>query len=221
MAAKPVKITVTGLSFLCDRRLIWVILLVFFLSPFINPSVVEGARGSSVPQEIGRQRAPKREDQLDVPPAFVSGSVFPREHLFSDIQASPTGSVHSGQASRKEEGMNRDQCVRHSLPDDQMQFSISFASVRTVQHPVASVRTVQNSVASVRPVQKSVSVQEVFCKAQRGKYKKSLSLSSLACDNEFHHQQVQDLQQVIKMECLSAGGEVRQQWRWQLKNSKM
>ena len=176
MAAKPVKITVTGLSFLCDRRLIWVILLVFFLSPFINPSVVEGWRGSSVPQEIGRQRAPKREDQLEVPPAFVSGSVFPREHLFSDIQAFLTGSVHSGQASRKEEGMNRDQRVRHSLPDDQMQFSISFASVRTVQHPVASVRsTVQNSVASVRTVQKSVSVQEVFRKAQRGKYK---SLSS-------------------------------------------
>lgn len=179
MAAKPVKITVTGLSFLCDRRLIWVILLVFFLSPFINPRVVEGARGSSVPQEIGRQRAPKREDQLEVPPAFVSGSVFPREYLFSDIQASPTGSVHSGQASRKEEGMNRDQRVRHSFPDDQMQ-----SSVRTVQHPVASVRTVQNSVASVRTVQKSVSVQEVFRKAQRGKYKKSISLSSPACENE-------------------------------------
>ena len=185
MAAKPVKVTMTGLSFLCDWRLIGVmILMVFFQGPFVIPSVVEGWRGSSVPQEIGRQRAPKREDQLDVPPAFVSGSVFPREHLFSEIRASPTGSVHSGQASRKEEGMNRDQCVRHSLPDDQMQFSISFASVRTVQHPVASVRTVQNSVASVRTVQKSVSVQEVFRKAQRGKYKNSLSLSSPACDNE-------------------------------------
>ena len=53
----------------------------------------------------------------------MSASVSPREHspVFSEIKASPAGSVHSEETSRKEEGMSRDQRVRHSLQDDQMQ----------------------------------------------------------------------------------------------------